>query len=291
MSKCINTGPRGPCLGTRRPLLSSASLERPGVPFQPGPDLMGEVRDDQPSEADPEEFYEAFWRSPRWGGVEPNRDERSRLSAVTAMLDACDPGPRPRILDLGCGRGWLTRALSRYGEVVGTDVVAASVQRARELHPDLTFEQTDLQGLLDSPGEESFDLVVSSEVLEHIKNTEKHDFLHGIHQLLRPGGYAIVTTPRGELWDQWQRSRDWTQPVEEWISEAALDRMATNVGFSVERRARAHVYGITPMSRLLVSRTFRFMAQRAPLLGTLTHPWRIYQVILLRRSRQGADTI
>ena len=243
------------------------------------------------SEANPEEFYEAFWRSPRWGGVEPNREERSRLSSITAMLDGCDLGPRPQILDLGCGRGWLTRALSAYGDVIGSDVVAASVDRARELFPDLRFEQTDIRGLIDSRGPGSFDVVVSSEVLEHVKGEEKHAFVRGIHQLLRPGGCAIVTTPRGELWDRWRSSRDWKQPVEEWISEDELDRMATSIGFHVERRTRAHVYGITPLARLFASRPFRFMARLAPALERMNYRWRIYQVILLRRSRQGADTI
>jgi len=247
-------------------------------------------RNDHRSAAIPEQFYESFWRSSRWGGVEPNEDERSRLSAIIDLFTDGDLGERPRILDLGCGRGWLTRALSEYGDVIGTDVVAASVHRARELYPDLSFEQTDLQGLTASRGAESFDLVVSSEVLEHVKNAEKHEFIRGIHQLLRPGGYAIVTTPRGELWDQWREALDWTQPVEEWISEAALDRLAVSVGFSVERRTRAHVYGITRFTRLLTSRAYRAIAQRAGLLGTLSYPWRIYQVVLLRRPGNGGAT-
>jgi 2-polyprenyl-3-methyl-5-hydroxy-6-metoxy-1,4-benzoquinol methylase len=248
-------------------------------------------QDQPPSEANPEEFYEAFWRSPRWSSAEPNKDERSRLSAVTAVLDGCDLEPQPRILDLGCGRGWLTRALSDHGDVLGTDVVAASVDRARELFPDLRFEQTDIRGLIDSRGPGSFDVVVSSEVLEHVKGEEKHAFVRGIYQLLRPGGWAIVTTPRGELWDRWRRSRDWKQPVEEWISEDDLDRMATGIGFRIERRTRAHVYGITPVARLFASRPFRAVAQLAPALGRVDYPWRIYQVVLLRRPPQGAPAL
>jgi 2-polyprenyl-3-methyl-5-hydroxy-6-metoxy-1,4-benzoquinol methylase len=147
-------------------------------------------------EDEPEEFYESFWRSARWGGVEPNEDERSRLCAVVELLEACPLGERPQIPDLGCGRGWLTRALSAYGDVLGTDVAAASVARARDLFLDLRFEQTDIAGLAESRGTESFDLVVSSEVLEHVEGAEKREFLAGIHRLLRPGGYAILTTPR-----------------------------------------------------------------------------------------------
>jgi 2-polyprenyl-3-methyl-5-hydroxy-6-metoxy-1,4-benzoquinol methylase len=242
------------------------------------------------SERDAEEFYRSSWRSRRWGSTEPNDDERSRLSAIMGLLEACDLPERPQILDLGCGRGWLTRALAYHGDVVGTDLVAAAIDRARELHPDLSFEHVDLDGLVRSRGEAAFDLVVSSEVLEHVKDAEKVPFLEGIRRLLKPRGCAILTTPRGELWEQWMKGRDWQQPVEEWVTEHDLDRMATGVGFVVEQRTRAHVYGITPLGRLFVSRPFRLVLRWLPFLEGLTHGSRIYQVVRLRHPGVGGET-
>jgi 2-polyprenyl-3-methyl-5-hydroxy-6-metoxy-1,4-benzoquinol methylase len=233
---------------------------------------------------DPEPFYQSFWRSLRWGAPEPNEDERSRLLAIEDLLSRCDLGERPRILDLGCGRGWLTRALAARGEVLGADVTAAAVERARELFPGLRFEQADVEGLLASHGEASFDLVVSSEVLEHVADGDKPAFLRGVLRLLRPGGHAVLTTPRGELWPAWRASRDWRQPVEAWVSEKELDRLAAAAGFNVVQRTRAHVYGITPASRVLASRPFRSLASALPVLERLSVPFRIYQVVLLRRS-------
>ena len=232
----------------------------------------------------PEPFYESLWRSARWGSAEPNEDERSRLAAITDLLTGCDVGERPRILDLGCGRGWLSRALAARGEVLGADVTAAAVERARELFPGLRFERTDVEGLLASHGEASFDLVVASEVLEHVGDGDKLAFLRGVNSLLRPGGHAILTTPRGELWPAWRKSRDWRQPVEAWVSERELDRLAAAAGFDVVRRTRAHVYGITPASRVLASRAFCSLARALPVLERLSRPFRIYQAVLLRRS-------
>jgi 2-polyprenyl-3-methyl-5-hydroxy-6-metoxy-1,4-benzoquinol methylase len=232
----------------------------------------------------PEPFYESFWRSARWGTAEPNEDERSRLRAIDELLKGRDLGERPRILDLGCGRGWLSRALAARGEVLGTDVTAAAVERARELFPGLRFERADVEGLLASRGEASFDLVVSSEVLEHVGDGDKPAFLRGVHRLLRPGGHAVLTTPRGEVWPAWQKSRDWRQPVEAWISEEQLDRLVAEAGFTVVRRTRAHVYGITPASRVLASRAFRTLAAALPALERLSFPFRIYQAVLLRRD-------
>jgi SAM-dependent methyltransferase len=240
-------------------------------------------REGHPVEEDREQVYRSLWRSPHWGTAEPNDDERSRLTAITTVLTGCDLGDRPRILDLGCGRGWLSHALARHGDVLGIDVVAASVERARELFPDLTFEQLDTRRLLDSRGPGSFDLVVSSEVIEHVEDADKPAFVSDIYELLRPGGYAIITTPRGELRAAWQRRSDWQQPTEEWVTEPDLDRLAAGVGFAVEQRARAHVYPITPLGRVFASRVFRMLTRILPVLARLTFRWRIYQVVLLRR--------
>jgi len=232
---------------------------------------------------DPEAFYRSFWRTGRWSAAEPNEDERSRLSAILDLLNSCDLPRKPRILDLGCGRGWLARALTPYGDVLGTDIVSGSIDRARELFPDLAFEKTDTQGLLESHGAEAFDLVVSSEVLEHVERRLKPDFLAGLHRLLRPGGWAILTTPRGELWRNWPRGRGWRQPVEDWVSERELDDLAEAAGFRIEGRRRAHVYRLGLVSRVFASGSFRSLDRALPLLGRLSHPWRIYQVVLLRR--------
>jgi hypothetical protein len=101
---------------------------------------------------------------------------------------------------------------------------------------------------------------------------------------VRPGGHVVLTTPRGELWPAWQKSRDWRQPVEAWVSEKQLDRLAVAAGFDVVQRTRAHVYGVTPASRVLASRAFRSLARALPALERLSHPFRIYQAVLLRQS-------
>jgi 2-polyprenyl-3-methyl-5-hydroxy-6-metoxy-1,4-benzoquinol methylase len=241
-------------------------------------------QDPRSPDHDPEPFYESFWRSTRWGAAEPNEDERSRLRAIEDLLSGCDLGDRPRILDLGCGRGWLSRALAERGEVLGTDVTAAAVERARELFPGLRFERASVEELLVSQGQGAFDLVVSSEVLEHVADGDKPAFLRGVQRLLRPGGHAVLTTPRGELWPAWRKSREWKQPIEAWVSESELDRLAAAAGFDVVQRTRAHVYGITPASRVLASRAFRALASALPVLERLSVPFRIYQAVLLRRS-------
>lgn len=231
-----------------------------------------------------EDFYRSFWRSSRWGQPDINRDERARLSAILDLLQACRVKTPARVLDLGCGRGWLTNALSVFGDVLGTDVSDAAVDRARELFPARRFERTDVPGLLDRHGPAAFDLIVSSEVIEHVERDAQPAFLRGARELLARGGCAIFTTPRGELWSAWRAAHAWEQPVEAWLTEAELDRLAAGAGFRVERRTRAHVYGITPASRVLASRPFRTLSTCLPPIDRVTYPFRIYQVALLRKA-------
>ena len=69
-----------------------------------------------------------------------------------------------RILDLGCGTGWLGAALAPYGEVVGCDLSAQALADGRRRYPGLTFLHGDFMQLeLQGP----FDLIVSADAFIH----------------------------------------------------------------------------------------------------------------------------
>ncbi len=101
------------------------------------------------------------------------------------------------ILDYGCGTGdHVTFPLARAGnEVLGIDIHKPSILEARRKYalPNLSFRSGVLQDLEDEGL--SFDVVVCSEVLEHLHNPS--EFLTGVRRLLRPGGGLIITTPNG----------------------------------------------------------------------------------------------
>ncbi len=65
--------------------------------------------------------------------VRERRIDSRRLVTDQAIIDAV-LARRPRsVLDLGCGEGWLARALNEHGiAVTGTDAVLALVEQARE---------------------------------------------------------------------------------------------------------------------------------------------------------------
>ncbi len=100
-----------------------------------------------------------------------------------------------RILDVGCGNGIMSIALSSMGfEVLGIDIDPTSIQKANELneYPNVRFIVMDVE---DEMLNDSFDVVICSEVLEHLKDPEK--IIRQIHDTMKPDSLFIVTTPNG----------------------------------------------------------------------------------------------
>ena len=100
-----------------------------------------------------------------------------------------------RVLDAGCGNGSLAGLFLQRGcEVVGVDLGARGIEIARAAHPEARFEVMEAdERMAERLGDEPFDLVVSTEVIEHLY--APGPFLRGCFAALRPGGRLILSTP------------------------------------------------------------------------------------------------
>ncbi len=83
-----------------------------------------------------------------WSVAEYTRDE-SLLPIEATLVTEVFPPPPARIVDLGCGAGRTTVALSRLGyQVVGIDLSPALLAAARQRHPELEFHHMDATDLV-----------------------------------------------------------------------------------------------------------------------------------------------
>lgn len=99
------------------------------------------------------------------------------------------------ILDVGCGIGYLTRYLSRFGRAVGVDIASEPLETARRLYPELTFIHGDITDDESFPAIAygyGFDVIVCNNVIEHMFDVRRARLFHRIKSgLLNPHGKII----------------------------------------------------------------------------------------------------
>jgi len=97
------------------------------------------------------------------------------------------------LLDIGCGEGRGLKYLrDKVNSYTGIDKIAEVLSVLKDKFPQDTFLQMNIppfKGLTS----ESFDSVVSFQVIEHIEN-DKY-YVQEIARVLKPGGTAILSTP------------------------------------------------------------------------------------------------
>ncbi len=121
-------------------------------------------------------------------------DENRRV-----ILESMPPRDGARLLDLGCGDGRWTLEVARHlgaTEIHGVELLEERAIEARERGVDVLV--ADLSGPLDAYQDASFDVIHSNQVIEHVRETDC--FLREIRRLLRPDGYALLSTNNLASW-------------------------------------------------------------------------------------------
>jgi ubiquinone/menaquinone biosynthesis C-methylase UbiE len=147
---------------------------------------------------------------------------RNRYRFVQARLKRLSQQHRfERALNLGTGEGDYDRMIAAHtGHLTACDINQADVDYARQLNRGVMNLHYEVNNALDlSYPNGNFDLIVSSEVIEHVGEPPK--MLAEMYRVLAPGGWAVMTFPSREfpfsydpvnrIWQLFRRknSREW----------------------------------------------------------------------------------
>jgi 2-polyprenyl-6-hydroxyphenyl methylase/3-demethylubiquinone-9 3-methyltransferase len=191
----------------------------------------------------------AEWWDPRGESAMLHKLNPVRLAYIRAAIDrhwaeagaARKPLAGRSAIDVGCGAGLLAEPLARLGaRVTGLDAaaenVAAAQAHAAAIGLAIDYRNVDVETLEG----ESFDLVTSMEVIEHV--TDPAAFVAALERTLAPGGLMLLSTPnrtplsRLMLVEAAERLGQVPRGTHDWhkfLTPDELTRLLTDAGLSV----------------------------------------------------------
>jgi SAM-dependent methyltransferase len=131
---------------------------------------------------------------------------RAEVDRLMGHLDRVAPAcPRRSALDFGCGVGRVSQALAaRFDRVVGVDVARSMIEQARAYNriPDRCSFELNRSRRLRGFASDSFDLVYSRIVLQHMAPSLARGYVRELVRILAPGGALVFQLPERMSVDQ-----------------------------------------------------------------------------------------
>jgi len=153
---------------------------------------------DTPDVNEQRESYDDIWDDLSKSNYRAQQHLKNRIFAISSFLSDLNLN-NPSILEVGCGYGVISKELSKYGRVTGMDLSPKGIEIAQKLNPELSFFHGDVLNY--DFGDKKYDIVINSEVIEHIPKESREQFMNVLADQLQPGGYMILTTPNKVISD------------------------------------------------------------------------------------------
>jgi len=146
------------------------------------------------------------------------------------------------VLDIGCGNGYMCRHLLQHvSKVVGIDSSASGIDEARLALPETTFHRCAIGEAHVVLKDQLFDLVLATEVIEHLFLPRELPQLARQH--LKPRGIFILSTPYHGYWKNlalsllngWDRHHtvSWDGGHIKFWSRVTLEHLLKEEGFEI----------------------------------------------------------
>ena len=104
------------------------------------------------------------------------------------------------VLDIACGSGYGAKMLADVGaaKVIAIDIDEAVIKQAEKQYQHSAIDfRADSAEILTTVADQSIDIVVSFETIEHLKNPDK--FLQAVARVLKTDGQLLISTPNGQV--------------------------------------------------------------------------------------------
>lgn len=126
--------------------------------------------------------------------------------------------PDGRLLDLGCGTGWLSEQLATLvREVTAVDLADEIIDRARIRAPHIRFLAGDAMVI---PVDDGYDAVVCVDTLSHVP--DQSGLINRVSCLLKQGGTLILTTQNRMIFNHSNVMPQGVGQIRHWVTSREL---------------------------------------------------------------------
>ena len=178
-----------------------------------------------------QELYDKGWSRELAAG----KEQRGNLQTNLEFLEKINLiKPEDKILEIGCGIGSIVNELHHRGfDITGTDISNEAIAYGLNKFGDIKLQVQPAENL---PYEnDSFDVVLSFDLFEHIAQIEKH--VSEVTRVLRKGGYYLFQTPNkysNVIFETWyHKSFNWKITHPSLHSPGQLKRRLSKSGYEV----------------------------------------------------------
>ena len=146
----------------------------------------------------------------RWLEAEDERNRTTRLKLCKELLEPY-MAEGATVLDIGCGGGYLAKAVSsKAGKVFASDISLGVIECAKILisSPNIEFVHSSPPGWQTVP-DGSIDLAYSVAVIQHVRSSVIHYLFDILSKKLKAGGQAyLIVQLEG---DEWREEEEWVR--------------------------------------------------------------------------------
>lgn len=188
-----------------------------------------------------ESLYETIYANPDAEGYQRYFEYATKIKKSLYPIDFLaknDPSYYPikqyirnkkplRILEVGCGYGYLTYSLQKMGhDATGIDLSKTSTDFAKKNFGNFFFTGK-IEDFL-KENSKSFDVIIATELIEHLSNPQQ--FLKTCKLLLKDQGEIVLTTPNKDYFSKKSIYQTDLPPVHlSWLGKKSFEYLASDI--------------------------------------------------------------